>query len=134
MCEARLVRFGLGIWAFLGQHFLQRSWALAMCRAGWAACARCRRASLGAVRADAAVDWIIQYDPPDDPREYIHRVGRTARGRSGKGRALLMLLPEELGFLTFLKARSVLGSNSTLRLGLSQPRMLRLVLKLTVSP
>jgi ATP-dependent RNA helicase DDX18/HAS1 len=51
------------------------------------------------------VDWIIQYDPPDDPKEYIHRVGRTARGRSGKGRALLMLLPEELGFLTFLKVR-----------------------------
>ena len=23
-----------------------------------------------------AVDWIIQFDPPDDPREYIHRVGR----------------------------------------------------------
>ena len=23
-----------------------------------------------------AVDWIIQYDPPDDPKEYIHRVGR----------------------------------------------------------
>lgn len=21
-----------------------------------------------------AVDWIIQYDPPDDPKEYIHRV------------------------------------------------------------
>lgn len=20
-----------------------------------------------------AVDWIIQYDPPDDPKEYIHR-------------------------------------------------------------
>lgn len=19
------------------------------------------------------VDWIIQYDPPDDPKEYIHR-------------------------------------------------------------
>lgn len=51
-----------------------------------------------------AVDWIIQYDPPDDPKEYIHRVGRTARGKSGKGRALLMLLPEELGFLSFLKA------------------------------
>ena len=50
-----------------------------------------------------AVDWIIQYDPPDDPKEYIHRVGRTARGRNGRGRALLLLLPEELGFLRYLK-------------------------------
>ncbi len=57
----------------------------------------------GASGCAAAVDWIIQYDPPDDPKEYIHRVGRTARGKGGKGRALLMLLPEELGFLTFLK-------------------------------
>ncbi|KAL4859874.1 ATP-dependent RNA helicase has1 [Chlorella vulgaris] len=54
-----------------------------------------------------AVDWIIQYDPPDDPKEYIHRVGRTARGRSGRGRALLMLLPEELSFLKYLKAAKV---------------------------
>lgn len=54
-----------------------------------------------------AVDWIIQYDPPDDPKEYIHRVGRTARGRAGTGRALLLLLPEELGFLKYLKAAKV---------------------------
>jgi ATP-dependent RNA helicase DDX18/HAS1 len=28
-----------------------------------------------------AVDWIIQYDPPDDPKEYIHRVRfRTVKG------------------------------------------------------
>jgi ATP-dependent RNA helicase DDX18/HAS1 len=49
------------------------------------------------------VDWIIQFDPPEEPKEYIHRVGRTARGAGRKGRALLFLLPQELGFLRFLK-------------------------------
>jgi superfamily II DNA or RNA helicase len=54
-----------------------------------------------------AVDWIVQYDPPDDPKEYIHRVGRTARGEAGKGRALLFLMPEELAFLKYLKPSKV---------------------------
>lgn len=54
-----------------------------------------------------AVDWIVQYDPPDDPREYIHRVGRTARGSNTQGRALLFLLPEELAFLKYLRAAKV---------------------------
>ncbi|XP_071954727.1 uncharacterized protein [Antedon mediterranea] len=53
------------------------------------------------------VDWIVQYDPPDDPKEYIHRVGRTARGIDGTGHALLILRPEELGFLRFLKQSKV---------------------------
>ncbi|XP_047025986.1 probable ATP-dependent RNA helicase pitchoune [Helicoverpa zea] len=54
-----------------------------------------------------AVDWIVQYDPPDDPKEYIHRVGRTARGLGTSGHALLFLRPEELGFLRFLKQSRV---------------------------
>ncbi|RZC10475.1 DEAD-box ATP-dependent RNA helicase 27 isoform A [Glycine soja] len=54
-----------------------------------------------------AVDWIVQYDPPDEPKEYIHRVGRTARGEGGKGNALLFLIPEELQFLRYLKAAKV---------------------------
>lgn len=54
-----------------------------------------------------AVDWIIQFDPPDDPKEYIHRVGRTARGDKGTGRALLFLTPEETGFLRYLKVAKV---------------------------
>lgn len=53
-----------------------------------------------------AVDWIIQFDPTDDPREYIHRVGRTARA-GGRGKALLFLLPSELGFLRYLKHAKV---------------------------
>ncbi|KAK9105560.1 hypothetical protein Scep_022404 [Stephania cephalantha] len=54
-----------------------------------------------------AVDWIVQYDPPDEPKEYIHRVGRTARGEGGKGNALLFLIPEEMQFLRYLKAAKV---------------------------
>ncbi|KAF8887933.1 P-loop containing nucleoside triphosphate hydrolase protein [Gymnopilus junonius] len=52
------------------------------------------------------VDYIVQYDPPDDPRDYIHRVGRTAR--AGKvGKSLLFLLESELGFLRYLKEAKV---------------------------
>ncbi|KAE8328344.1 P-loop containing nucleoside triphosphate hydrolase protein, partial [Aspergillus sergii] len=54
-----------------------------------------------------AVDWIIQFDPPDDPRDYIHRVGRTARGSNGKGRSLMFLQPSEVGFLKHLKEARV---------------------------
>jgi len=53
------------------------------------------------------VDWIVQFDPPDDPKEYIHRVGRTARGEGGKGHALMILRPEEIGFLRYLKQAKV---------------------------
>ncbi|KAH9491547.1 ATP-dependent RNA helicase ddx18 [Bulinus truncatus] len=53
------------------------------------------------------VDWIVQYDPPDDPKEYIHRVGRTARGEGGKGNALLFLNPQEIAFLRYLRMAKV---------------------------
>jgi ATP-dependent RNA helicase DDX18/HAS1 len=58
-----------------------------------------------------SVDWIIQYDPPDDPTEYIHRVGRTARGATGAGRALMFLTPEETGFLRYLQAKAKVTLN-----------------------
>ena len=53
-----------------------------------------------------AVDWIVQFDPPDEPKAYIHRVGRTARA-GGRGRALLFLLPQELQFLKYLRQAKV---------------------------
>ncbi|UNI18497.1 RNA helicase [Purpureocillium takamizusanense] len=54
-----------------------------------------------------AVDFIVQFDPPDNTRDYIHRVGRTARGADGKGRSLMFLQPNEVGFLSHLKAARV---------------------------
>jgi len=54
-----------------------------------------------------AVDWIVQYDPPDETREYLHRVGRTCRGATGKGKALLFLLQSELGYLRHLRAANI---------------------------
>lgn len=41
------------------------------------------------------VNWVIQFDCPENVETYIHRAGRTARGIFGKGEGLLMLLPQE---------------------------------------
>ena len=49
------------------------------------------------------VDWVIQYDPPHDPEEYLHRVGRTARGANKVGKALLMIMPNEINFIRMLQ-------------------------------
>lgn len=76
------------------------------------------------------VDWIVQFDPPDDPKEYIHRVGRTARGVNGKGHALLTLLPDELGFLRYLRQARVPLSEfefSWSKIANIQPQLERLI-------
>ena len=39
----------------------------------------------------------------DDPKDYIHRVGRTARGANVKGKSLIFLQPHEVGFLSRLR-------------------------------
>ena len=50
------------------------------------------------------VDWIVQFDPPQDPSAFIHRVGRA--GRMGRqGFALVMLHPHESSYIEFLKLR-----------------------------
>merc|ERR1712013_655826 len=53
-----------------------------------------------------AVNWVIQYDCPESPDTYIHRVGRTARFEKG-GQALMMLLPSESEMVTKLTTRKV---------------------------
>ncbi|KAL7184241.1 hypothetical protein ACSBR2_026400 [Camellia fascicularis] len=52
------------------------------------------------------VDCIIQYDPPQDPNVFVHRVGRTARmGREGS--SIVFLLPKEEAYIEFLRIRRV---------------------------
>ncbi|CAM6098811.1 unnamed protein product [Calypogeia fissa] len=52
------------------------------------------------------VTCIVQYDPPGDAAEYVHRVGRTARlGQAGE--AILFLQPCEIDYLDVLQKHSV---------------------------
>ncbi|KAI4165546.1 MAG: hypothetical protein LQ342_000959 [Letrouitia transgressa] len=54
-----------------------------------------------------AVDWVIQFDCPEDADTYIHRAGRTARYERN-GRAVLFLEPtEEEGMLKRLEQKKV---------------------------
>ena len=52
------------------------------------------------------VDWVVQFDAPQDPAAFVHRVGRTARmGRDGS--ALLFLSPHESSYVEFLRVRHI---------------------------
>lgn len=52
------------------------------------------------------VDCVIQYDPPQDPDVFIHRVGRTARlGRQGS--SIVFLSPKEEAYVEFQRIRRV---------------------------
>lgn len=53
-----------------------------------------------------AVNWVVQMDCPEDVESYIHRIGRTARYKSG-GSSLLFLLPSEMGFLEYLENKNL---------------------------
>eukprot|EP00986_Skeletonema_menzelii_P009462 scaffold4308_cov152-Skeletonema_menzelii.AAC.14 len=53
-------------------------------------------------------DWIIQFEPPSNPNEYIFRVGRiSVESSSVAGRALLFVTPEQFGVLQYFKAAGV---------------------------
>ncbi|CAG8762653.1 14681_t:CDS:2 [Cetraspora pellucida] len=49
---------------------------------------------------------IIQYDPPSDLKDYVHRVGRTAR-LGKKGDAILFLLPSEIEYIHVLRSHEI---------------------------
>ncbi|KAK2196682.1 bifunctional P-loop containing nucleoside triphosphate hydrolase/Helicase [Babesia duncani] len=52
------------------------------------------------------IDWVIQFDPPQDPNFFIHRVGRVSRA-GAFGNALLLLQPAEEAYIEFQRNRKV---------------------------
>ena len=54
------------------------------------------------------VDWIINFDLPLSVDEYLHRVGRTARGPDSHGKSLLIILPNETDLLERIKERNII--------------------------
>ncbi|KAI9143103.1 P-loop containing nucleoside triphosphate hydrolase protein [Paraphysoderma sedebokerense] len=52
------------------------------------------------------VDFVLQFDPPSDPKMFTHRCGRA--GRMGKkGQAIVLLTEEESTFVEFMNVRKV---------------------------
>ena len=47
------------------------------------------------------IHYIIQVDPPEDPDNYIHRIGRTARVNNS-GTAILLIENHEESFIQYL--------------------------------
>lgn len=51
----------------------------------------------------AGVSHVINYDVPEDPEDYVHRIGRTGRAEE-KGEALMLASPEEAGCVHAIEA------------------------------
>lgn len=52
------------------------------------------------------VDWVVQWDPPQDPAAFTHRIGRTARsGKAGNG--VVFLTEEEVTYVDFLSRKQI---------------------------
>jgi len=50
------------------------------------------------------ITHVVNYDVPNAPEEYVHRIGRTGRGGDA-GDALVLVSPEENGLLTRIERR-----------------------------
>ena len=66
------------------------------------------------------VHCVLHFDAPQDPSNFVHRCGRTARmGRSG--RAVALLAPHEDVFVELMKQRNVPMAPSNAPEGLGVP-------------
>lgn len=50
------------------------------------------------------VEWVVQYDLSSSVKDYVNRVGRTARIATS-GSSLLFVMPQELKYINFMKKK-----------------------------
>ncbi|GAB2227847.1 hypothetical protein Droror1_Dr00009674 [Drosera rotundifolia] len=55
------------------------------------------------------VDHVILFDFPRDPSEYVRRVGRTARGAGGRGKAFVFVVGKQVSLARRIMARNLKG-------------------------
>ncbi|KAJ6824264.1 DEAD-box ATP-dependent RNA helicase 50 [Iris pallida] len=55
------------------------------------------------------VDHVVLFDFPRDPSEYVRRVGRTARGAGGKGKAYVFVVGKQVSFAKRIMDRNQKG-------------------------
>ncbi|XP_050216875.1 DEAD-box ATP-dependent RNA helicase 50 [Mercurialis annua] len=55
------------------------------------------------------VDHVILFDFPRDPSEYVRRVGRTARGATGKGKAFIFVVGKQVSLAQKIMERNLKG-------------------------
>lgn len=60
------------------------------------------------------IKWIIQYTTPGNSKEYIHRVGRTARA-GAQGNSLLFVMPSETEYINTLNSMKINMKEITIR-------------------
>jgi ATP-dependent RNA helicase DDX55/SPB4 len=52
------------------------------------------------------IKWILQFDPPQNPDFFVHRIGRTARA-SKSGKSLIFLCEKEQSYLNYLELKGI---------------------------
>lgn len=55
------------------------------------------------------VDHVILFDFPRDPSEYVRRVGRTARGAGGMGKAFIFVVGKQVSLARRIMDRNQKG-------------------------
>ena len=52
------------------------------------------------------IKWIVQFDPPQNPDYFVHRIGRTARA-SKTGRSIIFLTQPETTYINYLGIKGI---------------------------